>query len=84
VSAAERRWSVVIAAYNEATRLPPSLSVELLRLARRRYRVVEVAVNRTDRSGSKVGGLRHAPGMFLEVVVARWRLAAHSRSRRTP
>ena len=75
---------MVIAAYDEATRLPPSLSVERLRLARRRDRVVEVAVNRTDRSGSKVGGLRDAPAMFLEVVVARWRLAAPSRSRRTP
>jgi dolichyl-phosphate beta-glucosyltransferase len=59
--------------------------VELLLLARRRgYRVVEVAVNWTDQPGSKVGVLRHAPGMFLEIVVARWRLAAHSRSRRTP
>ena len=59
--------------------------VELLLLARRRgYRVVEVAVNWADQPGSKVGVLRHAPGMFCQMLAARWRVAAHSRSRTTP
>jgi len=59
--------------------------VELLLLARRRgYRVVEVAVNWADQPGSKVGVLRHAPGMLLEILAARWRLAAHPSCRRHP
>jgi dolichyl-phosphate beta-glucosyltransferase len=37
------------------------------------YRIVEVPVNWADQPGSKVGVLRHGPGMFLEVVVARLR-----------
>jgi dolichyl-phosphate beta-glucosyltransferase len=59
--------------------------VELLLLARRKgYRVAEVAVNWADQPGSKVGVLRHAPGMLSQIVAARWRLAIHSRCRRTP
>ena len=59
--------------------------MELLLLARRRgYRVVEVAVNWADQPGSKVGVLRHAPGMLLEILAARWRLAAHPSCRRHP
>jgi dolichyl-phosphate beta-glucosyltransferase len=59
--------------------------VEVLLLARRRgYRVVEVAVNWADQPGSKVGVLRHAPGMLRQIVGARWRLALHPGSRRTP
>ncbi len=59
--------------------------VEILLLARRRgYRVVEVAVNWADQPGSKVGVLRHAPGMFCEILAARWRLAIHSHARRAP
>jgi dolichyl-phosphate beta-glucosyltransferase len=59
--------------------------VELLLLARRRgYQVVEVAINWADQPGSKVGVLRHAPGMFCEILAARWRLAVHAPPRRTP
>ncbi|HXJ82610.1 MAG TPA: dolichyl-phosphate beta-glucosyltransferase [Candidatus Methylomirabilis sp.] len=59
--------------------------VELLLLARkRRYRVVEVAVNWADQPGSKVRVLRHAPGMVREILAARWHLAVHSWSRRNP
>jgi dolichyl-phosphate beta-glucosyltransferase len=59
--------------------------VELLLLARLRgYRVVEVAVNWADQPGSKVGVLRHAPGMLGQILAARWRLAVHSSSRRIP
>jgi dolichyl-phosphate beta-glucosyltransferase len=59
--------------------------VELLLLARRRgYRIVEVGVNWADQPGSKVGVLRHAPGMLCEILGARWRLAVRSRSRRAP
>jgi dolichyl-phosphate beta-glucosyltransferase len=59
--------------------------VELLMLARcRGYRVVEVPVNWADQPGSKVGVLRHAPGMLREIVAARWRLSARAPSRRRP
>jgi dolichyl-phosphate beta-glucosyltransferase len=59
--------------------------VELLLLARLQgYRIAEVAVNWADQPGSKVGVLRHAPGMLCEILAARWRLAIHSPSRRTP
>jgi len=57
--------------------------VELLFLARQRgYRVAEVAVNWADQPGSKVGVLRHAPGMVYEILAARWRLARHAAPRR--
>ena len=59
--------------------------VELLLLARRRgYGIVEVGVNWADQPGSKVGVLRHAPGMLCEIMAARWRLGVHSLWRRTP
>jgi dolichyl-phosphate beta-glucosyltransferase len=37
------------------------------------YRVVEVAVNWADQEGSKVGVLRHGPGMLWQIVRARLR-----------
>jgi dolichyl-phosphate beta-glucosyltransferase len=37
------------------------------------YRIVEVAVNWTDRAGSKVGVVRHGPGMLWQIVRARLR-----------
>jgi len=59
--------------------------VELLLLARRRrYRVVEVPINWADQPGSKVGVLRHAPGMLGEIVAARWRLSAWRPGRSAP
>ncbi len=59
--------------------------VELLLLARQRgYRIAEVAVNWADQPGSKVGVMRHGPGMLLEILAARWHLAIHPYSRRSP
>jgi dolichyl-phosphate beta-glucosyltransferase len=59
--------------------------VELLMLAQRRgYRIVEVPVNWSDQAGSKVGVLRHGPGMLREIVVARWRLGADPAVARKP
>jgi dolichyl-phosphate beta-glucosyltransferase len=53
--------------------------VELLLLARAMgLQVVEVAVNWTDQAGSKVGVLRHGPGMLWQILIARHRV----RSRR--
>jgi dolichyl-phosphate beta-glucosyltransferase len=53
--------------------------VELLLLARAMgFQVVEVAVNWTDQAGSKVGVLRHGPGMLWQILTARHRV----RSRR--
>ena len=49
--------------------------VELLLLAQRAgYRVVEVPVNWADQAGSKVGVLRHGPGMLGQIARARWRV----------
>jgi len=49
--------------------------VELLPLARASgYRIVEVAVNWEDKSGSEVGVLRHGPGMLWQSAGARWRM----------
>jgi hypothetical protein len=49
--------------------------VELLVRARAAgYRVVEVAVNWADQSGSKVGVLRTSPGMLREVLRVRRRV----------
>jgi dolichyl-phosphate beta-glucosyltransferase len=57
--------------------------VELLLLAQRRgYRIVEVPINWTDQPGSRVGVLRHGPGMLWEILVARWRLTVERRPRR--
>jgi dolichyl-phosphate beta-glucosyltransferase len=48
--------------------------VELLLAAQAAgYRVVEVAVNWADQEGSKVGVLRHGPGMLWQIVRARLR-----------
>ncbi len=48
--------------------------VELLLAAQAAgYRIVEVAVNWTDRAGSKVGVLRHGPGMLWQIVWAAFR-----------
>jgi dolichyl-phosphate beta-glucosyltransferase len=45
--------------------------VELLLMAQAaRYRIVEVAVNWADQPGSKVGVLRHGPGMLWQIVRA--------------
>ena len=53
-------------------------------LRQRGYRVVEVAVNWADQPGSKVGVLRHAPGMVVEILTARWRLARRAAQRSAP
>ena len=48
-----------------------AFDVELLLLARAAgYRIVEVPVNWADQSGSKVGVLRHGPGMLGEILRA--------------
>ncbi len=50
--------------------------VEVLMLARfYGFRVAEVAVNWTDKPGSKVGVLKTGPGMFWELMRARVRMA---------
>jgi dolichyl-phosphate beta-glucosyltransferase len=50
--------------------------VEVLMLARfYGFRVAEVAVNWTDKPGSKVGVLKTGPGMFWEIMRARLRRA---------
>ena len=49
--------------------------VEILLLARAAgCRIVEVPVNWTDQAGSKVGVLRHGPGMLWQIVQARRRV----------
>ncbi len=49
--------------------------VELLLLARAAgCRIVEVPVNWADQAGSKVGVLRHGPGMLWQIVTARRRV----------
>jgi dolichyl-phosphate beta-glucosyltransferase len=65
-----------------AARLFESLStrgfgfdVELLLLARAAgCRIVEVPVNWADQAGSKIGVLRHGPGMLWQIVLARRRV----------
>ena len=65
-----------------ATRLFEPLStrgfgfdVEILLMARAAgCRIVEVPVNWTDQAGSKVGVLRHGPGMLWQIVRARRRI----------
>ena len=52
-----------------------AFDVELLLLARAAgYRIVEVPVNWADQSGSKVGVLRHGPGMLREILQTRLRM----------
>ena len=59
--------------------------VELLLLAQhRRYRIAEVPINWTDQPGSKVGVLRHGPGMLREILVARWRVFTDRHSGSNP
>jgi dolichyl-phosphate beta-glucosyltransferase len=49
--------------------------VELLLLARAAgCRIVEVPVNWSDQAGSKVGVLRHGPGMLWQIAQARRRV----------
>jgi hypothetical protein len=49
--------------------------VELLLLARAAgCRIVEVPVNWADQAGSKIGVLRHGPGMLWQIVLARRRV----------
>jgi len=65
-----------------ASRLFESLSTDgfgfdveiLLRARAAGCRVVEVPVNWTDQAGSKVGVLRHGPGMLWQILVARRRV----------
>jgi dolichyl-phosphate beta-glucosyltransferase len=55
--------------------------VELLMLARRRrFRVIEVAINWADQPGSKVEVLRDGPRMLAQIVRARIRLARRGRA----
>jgi len=56
----------------------------ILRAERRGYRIAEVPVNWADQPGSKVGLLRHAPGMLGQIVAARWRLSEWRSRRRAP
>ena len=73
-----------------ATRLFEALStrgfgfdVELLLLARAaRCRIVEVPVNWADQAGSKVGVLRHGPGMLYQILRARLRVGKGRKGRR--
>jgi dolichyl-phosphate beta-glucosyltransferase len=52
-----------------------AFDVELLLRARAAgYRIVEVPINWADQSGSKVGVLRHGPGMLGEILKARRRV----------
>ncbi len=52
-----------------------AFDVELLLLARAAgYRIVEVPVNWADQSGSKVGVLRHGPGMLGDILRIRLRM----------
>jgi dolichyl-phosphate beta-glucosyltransferase len=50
--------------------------VEILLLARRQgFRIAEVAVNWTDKPGSKVGVFKTGPSMFFEIIRTRLRMA---------
>ena len=60
-----------------------AFDVELLLLARAAgYRIVEVPVNWADQSGSKVGVLRHGPGMLGEILRASLRVRRERTRRR--
>ena len=53
--------------------------VELLLRARAAgYRIAEVPVNWVDQAGSKVGVVRHGPGMLWQIAKARWRVGRGS------
>jgi dolichyl-phosphate beta-glucosyltransferase len=53
--------------------------VELLLRARAAgYRIAEVPVNWADQAGSKVGVVRHGPGMLWQIAKASWRVGRGS------
>ncbi len=59
--------------------------VELMLLAQQRhYRIAEVPINWTDQPGSKVGILRHGPGMLREILAAHRRLRTDRHPVRNP
>ena len=70
------RGAVAEALFGELETTGFGFDVELLMLARRRrYRVIEVAINWADQPGSKVEVLRDGPRMLAQIVRARLRLA---------
>ena len=75
------RGAVAEALFGELETTGFGFDVELLMLARRRrYRVVEVAINWADQPGSKVDVLRDGPRMLAQIVRARVRLARRGRA----
>jgi dolichyl-phosphate beta-glucosyltransferase len=70
------RGAVAEALFGDLETTGFGFDVELLMLARRRrYRVIEVAINWADQPGSKVEVLRDGPRMLAQIVRARIRLA---------
>jgi len=75
------RGAVAEALFGELETTGFGFDVELLMLARRRrYRVIEVAINWADQPGSKVEVLRDGPRMLAQIVRARIRLARRGRA----
>ena len=75
------RDAVAEALFGELETTGFGFDVELLMLARRRrYRVIEVAINWADQPGSKVEVLRDGPRMLAQIVRARIRLARRGRA----
>ena len=75
------RGAVAEALFGELETTGFGFDVELLMLARRRrYRVIEVAINWADQPGSKVEVLRDGPRMLAQIVRARLRLARRGRA----
>ena len=75
------RGAVAEALFGELETTGFGFDVELLMLARRRrYRVIEVAINWADQPGSKVEVLRDGPRMLAQIVRARIRLACRGRA----
>ena len=75
------RGAVAEALFGELETAGFGFDVELLMLARRRrYRVIEVAINWADQPGSKVEVLRDGPRMLAQIVRARIRLARRGRA----
>ena len=75
------RGAVAEALFGELETTGFGFDVELLMLARRRrYRVIEVAINWADQPGSKVEVLRDGPRMLAQIVRARVRLARRGRA----
>jgi len=50
----------------------------LLRARAAGYRIAEVPVNWADQAGSKVGVVRHGPGMLWQIAKAGWRVGRGS------